>query len=52
MSDEAGASTRKDTLMYEHSCEHPGCKKWAVSALLSEERSLSGSARIIDPSGS
>ncbi|EHK78097.1 hypothetical protein SM0020_10475 [Sinorhizobium meliloti CCNWSX0020] len=28
MSDEAGSSARKDTVMYEHWCEHPGCKKW------------------------
>ncbi|GEC42182.1 Rieske Fe-S protein [Sinorhizobium meliloti] len=28
MSDEAGASTFKETVAYEHWCEHAGCKKW------------------------
>ncbi|WP_164833314.1 hypothetical protein [Sinorhizobium meliloti] len=28
MSDEAGASTFKETVVYEHWCEHAGCKKW------------------------
>jgi len=28
MSDEAGAGTRRETVVVEHWCEHPGCKKW------------------------
>ncbi|MDK1489393.1 hypothetical protein QN219_04890 [Sinorhizobium sp. 7-81] len=28
MSDEAGTRTRKETALHEHSCEHPGYKKW------------------------
>jgi len=28
MSDEAGSSTRKESVHREHWCEHPGCKKW------------------------
>lgn len=28
MSDEQGATTHKDSALYVHYCEHPGCKKW------------------------
>ncbi|GCA49439.1 hypothetical protein KGO5_01885 [Sinorhizobium sp. KGO-5] len=28
MSDEQGAVRQKDSSVYVHYCEHPGCKKW------------------------